>query len=314
MPLKGKIFVVVNPAAGGGLGRYHWRRISEELRKRAGAFEYEETTSISHGRVLAFDAARAGNTVIIAYGGDGTIHEVVNGIQDSGASPKPALGILCVGTGGDLIKTLGIPKKMPDQLRILLANKRRLIDLGRVEYTNIEGKREERTFINIVDAGVGAEVVRSLRRSRNFFGRKIAYLTSTLGSYLKWDPREIQITTDHPDRLENRAGWPRRFLSVVIANGRYFGGGMPIAPTADLSDGFFDLVTVGEMGPIKALLAVPLLYSRQMVRLPNVHTDRAKRISLISERRVDLDIDGEPIGSLPATFEILPAALEVIAP
>lgn len=142
----------------------------------------------------------------------------------------------------------------------------------------------------------------------------MAYLTSTLGSYLKWDPREIQITTDHPDHLENRAGWPRRFLSVVIANGRYFGGGMPIAPTADLSDGFFDLVTVGEMGPMKALLAVPLLYSRQMIRLPNVHTDRAKRISLISERRVDLDIDGEPIGSLPATFEILPAALEVIAP
>ena len=105
--------------------------------------------------------------------------------------------------------------------------------------------------------------------------------------------------------------WQKRILSVVIANGRYFGGGIPIAPAANLTDGFFDVIVIEELGFIKAGLAIPLLYSKQLARLPGVMTDRVRKITLHSQEKMDLDIDGELVGSLPAIFEVLPLALEV---
>lgn len=302
---KNRAFVVVNPVSGGGRGRRDWPKVQAELKKRIGTFEFEETTAIGHARTIATDAAQAGFSPVIACGGDGTIHEVVNGIWD--AAVRPALGIISVGTGGDLIKTLQIPRKLTDQVRIVAGKRKRTIDLGRIEYTNREEKKERRVFVNIADAGLGAEVVRQLHRSRALFGRRLAYISSTLQSYLAWEPKRIRIVTDHPDEMTGKT------LAVVVANGRYFGGGMPIAPRADPADGYFDLVVVGELNPVKVLLAIPLLYAGQLHRLDGVRSDRVRKVTLASEEPVRLDIDGEPIGSLPATFEILPGALEVLA-
>lgn len=294
-------FVIVNPAAGGGREKV-WDM---------GGFDHAVTSRPGDARVLAKKVAREGYGTVVACGGDGTIHEVVNGIYEAGASPQPALGILSAGTGGDLIKTLQIPKGWKEQLKVISNGNRQTIDLGRVTYTNRKGKKESRVFVNIADAGLGAEVVRRLPRARDLFGRKLAYLFSTLASFLAWKPAEIRIETD--PSIDFRNG-PKKSLSVVIANGRYFGGGMPIAPAADPSDGLFDLVTVGAMNPLTALLAVPLLYTGRLTRLSGVRMSRVKKIRLTSQEKVGLDIDGEPVGSLPVTFEILPRAMEVLVP
>ncbi len=310
MAEKRKIFVVVNPEAGGGSGRRHWPRISRELKERLGNFDAEETTAIGHARMIAEDATEAGYDLVIACGGDGTIHEVVNGLFDAKKSPPPTLGIICLGTGADLIKTLGIPKDISAQIKIIAGGKGKKIDLGRVTYRNAEERKESRLFVNIADAGLGADVVRLVEKSRQFLGRRLAYLGATLRSYAAWRPTRIEIVTDHSIEIE----WPSRPIAVVVANGRYFGGGMPIAPRSDPCDGYFDLIAIGEMSPLMVPLAAPLLYAKQLDRLPSVRTDRVRSVQLTSDDPVGLDIDGEPIGSLPATFEMLPKALEVCLP
>lgn len=315
--MKQRVFVIGNPQAGGGAARLFWPRVSEELKNKLGAFDFEESTSIGHAQFIAQDAANAGYNLIVAYGGDGTIHEVVNGIWSAArAEKKPTLGIVCVGTGADLIKTLKIPKNLSEQVKIVAKDKTRRIDLGQVEYTNRDGKKEKRVFINITSAGLGAEVLRRVGRSRTLFGRKLAYLTSTLESYLRWKPRRIVIQTDH--KKNEDLSFPEKPLIVVVANGRFFGGGMPIAPTAEPSDGYFDLVVVGPISAWKVPVAIPLLYFKQFHRLENVVHDRVRSVTLTTEKpddeTVDLDIDGEPVGSLPATFQILPGALEIKAP
>jgi YegS/Rv2252/BmrU family lipid kinase len=307
MKQKEKVFVVVNPEAGGGTGHRLWPQVSEDLRKKIGPFDFEESTAIGHAQYLAADAANAGYSLVAAFGGDGTVHEVANGIMEAEPEKRPTLGILCVGTGGDFIKTLGIPKNLADQIRILAGTRTRRIDLGRARYLNASGETESRFFINIASAGISAEVVRRTPRFRSLLGKRPAYLAATLDSYLHWSPKKVTIATEHG----TMANWPEKPMTVVVANGRYFGGGMPIAPRADPSDGYFDLVVVGKIPAYKVPLVLTLLYSKQLHRLENVHHDRVRRVHLASEGRVDLDIDGEPIGSLPASFEILPSALEV---
>ena len=306
-----KPFVIVNPEAGGGLGKKLWPGISKEIKQQVGVFSFEETNAIGHARVLAAEAAQSGHTCIIAYGGDGTIHEVVNGLHDSKVSPLPELGIISVGTGGDFVKTLGLPKNLKEQIRIIANFHTRTVDVGHVEYRNQQGKKEERLFVNIIDAGLGAEVVRNLQGARKLFGRRLCYLTATVQACMTWSPRKVRIQMDHP---ADEKRWPEKILAIVIANGQYFGGGMPIAPSASAEDGYFDLIVLGKMHPLMIPIAVPLLYSRQVIRLPNVVTDRVRTLSLTSEENVNLEIDGEPIGSLPATFKVIPHYLTIKAP
>jgi YegS/Rv2252/BmrU family lipid kinase len=309
---KEKTFVVVNPEAGGGRGRVLWPRAAQELKKKLGAFDFEESTAIGHAQVLAADAAKAGYSLVVAYGGDGTIHEAANGLMESDAASRPVLGIVCVGTGADFVRTLNIPSGLSEQIRIAAGTRSRRIDLGRARYTGLSGGMESRYFINIASAGLGAEVVRRTPRFRSFLGRKPSYLAATLDAYLHWKPQKMTIVTEHG--TASPVAWPEKPLIVAIANGRFFGGGMPIAPDADPSDGFFDMVAIGQFPAYQVPLALSLLYSKQIHRLKQVRHDRVRRVELASDGRVDLDIDGEPIGSLPAVFEILPSALEVKAP
>lgn len=312
MKTKEKIFVVVNPQAGGGRGRILWPRAAQELKKRLGSFDFEESTAIGHAQCQAADAAKAGYSLVIAYGGDGTIHEAANGLMEADAASRPVLGIVCVGTGADFVRTLNIPSNLSEQIRIAAGTKSRRIDLGRVRYTGLSGGTESRYFINIASAGLSAEVVRKTPKFRSMLGRKPAYLAATLDAYLHWKPQKITIATEHGSPAA--VAWPEKPLIVAVANGRYFGGGMPIAPGADPSDGFFDLVVIDRIPAYQVPAVLPLLYSKQIHRLKQVRHDRVRRVELASEGRVDLDIDGEPIGSLPAVFEIIPSALEVKAP
>ncbi len=310
--MKQKVFVIGNPKAGGGVARLFWPQACEELKNKLGPFDFEESTSIGHSQFIAQDAANAGYELVVAYGGDGTIHEVVNGIWRARTEKKPTLGIVCVGTGADLIKTLNIPKNISEQIKIIAGSKTRCLDLGQVEYTNRDGKKEKRVFINITSAGLGAEVVRRVGRSRAIFGRKLAYLTSTLESYVHWKPKKISIQTEN--KKTGELNFPEKPLIVVLANGRFFGGGMPIAPSADPTDGYFDFVIVGQFPSWKIPVVLSLLYFKQFHRLENVFHDRVRTVTLTSEESVDLDIDGEPVGTLPATFQVLPRSLNVKAP
>src|SRR5262249_28333027 len=154
------------PSSGGGVGHRLWPQAAQELKKRLGAFDFEETTAIGHAQYLATDAARAGYSLVIAYGGDGTIHEVANGLMEARTQAKPSLGIICTGTGGDFVRTLALPSDLADQVRIACGGKSKTIDLGRIRFTGISGQEDSRYFINIASCGISAEVVRRTPRYR----------------------------------------------------------------------------------------------------------------------------------------------------
>ncbi|MBI3540620.1 MAG: diacylglycerol kinase family lipid kinase [Deltaproteobacteria bacterium] len=312
MAAKPKPFVILNTKAAGGVAGRLWPWISEELEKEIGPFDFEETQKVGHGRTLAKEAVEEGSNLIIACGGDGTIHEVANGIYEARTTEKPTLGILCLGTGGDLIKTLGISKNIPDQIKVIASQKTKRIDLGLCEYLNEQGKKEKRVFINVADVGLGADVCRRVAHSRSFFGRKLAYLAASLRAFASWRPKKIEIVTEHLAP----GFWPETPLIIAIANGRYFGGGMPIAPSANLSDGYFDLMVVGPLKAAMAPVFIPLLYSKQILRLPQARFDRVNSILIKAseEAEVGLELDGEPVGFLPASFNNIPQAIEVLVP
>lgn len=303
-----KHFVIINPTSGGGLGKRLWPQVSRLLKKRAGDFDFAETRGIGHARLLSHEAAGEGYRSIIALGGDGTIHEVVNGIFENPVSKRPPLGVLCAGTGGDFIKTLGWPQDIKKQIEIIAQDHTERIDVGQIEYRNSGSKKEKRIFINIADAGLGGEVVRRLPEARKKFGRKLAYITSTIGAYRSRRQVPVRIKTDHAHEVHT---WPEKPMCIIVANGRYFGGGMPISPTSSLTDGYLDLIVVDQIRPLLVPVALPLLYSKQLIRLPHVAVDRVKSVTLTSVGPMSLDVDGEPVGFLPARLEILPKALEI---
>lgn len=302
-----KTVIIINPTAGGGRSRRLWPRLEKPLRDHFPDLKIFWTEGPGDARKIA--AAQKDAEQIIACGGDGTIHEVANGILENGGATgrSPLLGILSLGTGSDLIKSLGIPSNPMRQMEVLLGSHETRIDVGEMEYAVGKG-REKRFFLNIADAGFGADVLRRLGNSRSLWGRKLAYLLATLRSYIHRKPTEMTITAD------GKPVWSEKALLVAVANGKSFGGGMQIAPQAELHDGLLDLVILRDLPSRWLPIALPSLYLKKIAALPQVQIQRAKRIEISSKEEVFLDIDGERIGSLPVTFKIHPASLRVRIP
>jgi YegS/Rv2252/BmrU family lipid kinase len=270
------------------------------------------------GRRLAALAAEEGRRFIIACGGDGTISEVANGILDSGHDVE--LGILPSGTGGDFRRTLEIPTRSADAARVLRTGRTRRIDVGRATYLNNDGIEETRYFLGVASVGMSTDIIervkaadsRRLSGARSgWLGGKVSFAIGTTQSTLSSPKTNIVVQLD---------GGTERRLTVsnfCVANARYFGGGMKVAPDAKLDDGKFDVITIGDLGALKILANVHKLYRGTHLDLDDVHQAHAKVVTVTSarkEREVALEIDGELPGCLPASFEILPKALRVRCP
>ncbi len=321
--MKRKVFVVVNPYAGGNTGRTQWPHVAAELQKRLGDFSFEMSTSIGHAECLAAEARANGYDLVVAYGGDGTVSEVVNGLfekKDSArldtshldAASRPTLGIIGVGTGMDFIKTLGIPADIDQQIHILATRKARKIDVGRISFQSMGGPKT-RLFVNIASAGLSAEVIKRVGRFRTLLGKKLAYLGATLDSRRAWKPRPITVKMSQKAETKKPLVFPEKPLAVVVANGRYFGGGMPIAARADLADGCLDLIVIPDFAFYKIPYSLMKLYQKLFHRVSGVVTERVSSVILKAENAsVGVEIDGEALGTLPAEMDILPQALNVI--
>ncbi len=315
--MKKAPYVILNPTSGGGLGKKLWPEMKACLERYFKHVVLRETTAPGEAEMLAQAACAEGYSLIVACGGDGTIHEIVNGILKTPKHHDVALGFLNAGTGGDFIKTLKLPDAIQEQANILFRHHTDRIDIGKIEF---EGG-DVRHFANIADYGIGGLVVAKLLENRkqegaSFLDRKMAYVTATLKSYWEWEPQDIEVTADKNTFVVKKA------TSIVIANGAFFGGGMPIASGASLGDGLFDVVCMtNEPLPFKLSLMpfkLGALYLGHVDKMPFVRRFKCRKISLknISKRPTPtvLDIDGEPSGNLPATFSVMPRALTLIGP
>lgn len=310
--------VIINPTSAGGATQETWPRLASDLRTHFGPFTCVFTEYAGHATDLALESARAGVQFIIACGGDGTISEIANGILNSGKNTE--LGILPSGTGGDFRRSLSIPLNSREAARILREGTMRKIDVGRASLIDFSGNQFTRYFLGVASFGMSAEVIGRVKersedwlmaRTPGWFSGRVSYGISMLQTALQLKPTRVVVQLDDDKELRLSVA------NLCVANARYFGGGMKIAPNAKLTDGKFDIVSIADMGSIKALANAPRIYFGSHLTMPEVGHTLAEKIVVrpdTKDEQVIIELDGELLGCLPATFHIVPQALRVRCP
>jgi diacylglycerol kinase (ATP) len=299
-----KTQVIVNPESDRGRTRKKWTQIKEALKSFLKEFKYEFTEKPSQATDISRAAIREGSELIVGVGGDGTINEISNGFFDGRAliNPQTILGIVPSGTGCDFSKSLNIPSGLRNSLQVITEAPSPAIDIGRATFNTHTGEKKERYFLNVADFGFGGEVVD--RMNRNRAARKASsYLKCTIATFFNYKSKKIRLMIDDEEI-------PRgEYLIGAISNGRIFGKGMKIAPEAQLDDGLFDIILVKGMKVFEFLRNVWRIYAGTHLSHPKISFLRGRKIEAIPEDPDDnilIEVDGEQIGKLPATFEIVP--------
>lgn len=303
-----KTQVIVNPESNQGKTRKRWKDIKEALKSFIKEFRYEFTEKPLHAVEIARDAIKSGSELIIGVGGDGTVNEIANGFFEGKKllNPQVILGIVPSGTGCDFTRSLNIPKGLKAALEVITKGPPARVDIGKISFFNDSGKVQERFFLNVADFGIGGEVVREVNRRR--MERKassyIRCLISTMAHYKnKW----LRLKVDGDCLPEDK------YLVGAVANGRIFGKGMKIAPRAKLDDGLFDIVLVKSMRFLEFCRQGWKIFFGTHLSYHKVFHLRGKKIEAFPAREEDVlvEIDGEQVAKLPATFEIIPKNLLV---
>jgi diacylglycerol kinase (ATP) len=303
--------VVVNPASAGGRTGRRWPEVADRLRAAGLDFEVALTASGGDAEVLSRQALRDGRALVVAAGGDGTINEVVNGFFEAGRpiATSACLGVLPMGTGGDLRRTLGHPLDIDRAATVLCAAQTRVVDAGRITCTGFSGGTVIRHFLNIADAGIGGDVVDRANRGRRLVNGEVTFLLASIRTLLTWRNRPMRVVID---------GRARELVAqqVVVANCQYFGGGMRVAPWAAPDDGLLDVVIAGDLGPWENVRGLRRI--REGTHLdagsPKISHALAERVEISSPVLTRVDADGEQPGVLPAVIEVQPGALRVVCP
>jgi YegS/Rv2252/BmrU family lipid kinase len=312
-----KPYLIVNPRSANGATARQFDQIGAAVRGAVGECSHAFTERPMHAAELARAAIGKGFDLIIAVGGDGTINEVVNGFfapLHPGEAPRALNSDACLavvprGTGGDFRKTLELDDGLQRSCEKLNAAPRRL-DVGLVEYVDEQGRAGARLFVNVADAGLGGEVVQIANRSSKLFGGKLTFKLASARALLGWRDQRVRFSLD---------GGPAEEISITgfnIANGRFFGGGMMVAPEARLDDGKFDVVIWSGFGLVDFITKSKDIYDGSHTRLPGTRVASASRVRLEpveQSRPLRLDVDGEGPGNCPATFTVLPRAIGLVA-
>jgi len=249
---------------------------------------------------LAQAASEAEGSLLVVVGGDGTVNEVVNGV----AGTDSEIAVLPSGTGQDFGRTHGIPSRFDDAVRVALGGETRTIDLGRVE---CEGGTS-RFFANVGSVGMSGAVARRANAMTKALGGRATFFYALTREFLAWQNTRVVVELDGGLRREGP------MHDVIVANGRFHGGGMKLAPDAAQDDGVFDVVTIGDVTKLDFLTTAPKLYSGRYLSHPKVQLLRSSTVAISAAERLPLEVDGEPIGTTPARFEIVPAALRLRVP
>ena len=284
--------VLVNPSAGGGRARELLPRLEGALRDRDLAYRLVLTTSLDHGIDEAQRAASAGEAVVV-MSGDGLIGQIGGALVDT-ATP---LGVIPGGRGNDLARVLGIPTDVSGAVALIANGGTRKIDVGEVN-----GRR----FLGIASCGFDSDANRIANQARLVKGN-LVYLYAALRALAAWKPARFEVTLD---------GERRAFTgyAVAAANNRAYGGGMFLAPDAELDDGRLDVVTTGDVSKLRCLVNLPKVFSGRHVDNEEVAVMRASEVEITADRPFAVYADGDHLADLPATVRVLPRALDVIAP
>jgi diacylglycerol kinase (ATP) len=303
-----KPFLIVNPRSAAGRTGRHFDRIAHAVRAAIGDFECAFTQAPGDGSRLAREAATAGGQLVIAVGGDGTASEVVDGLTLARPrDPDPLFGFIPRGTGGDLRRTLGLPDDLDAAARVLASRREVRCDLGRIEFVGPDGAPQVRHFANVAGFGVSGVVSDEVNRGLKFGSGRLSFMLASAKALLRWSDQPVRWRADGGPWVEQRV------TALSVCNGRFFGGGMQVAPDARIDDGLFDVVVWSGLGITDFVTKKRMLYDGSHVKLPNTHVLRARTVEAepAGDGDVLLDVDGEQPGRLPARISLLPGALRV---
>lgn len=307
MAVMDRVCVIVNPMSARGRTALRWPRIQHFFSHHFREFCHHLTESPTQATDLTRERLKEGYDLIVGVGGDGTLSEISNGFftdQGSIINPDAALGIIPSGTGSDMIRSLHIPRDFRQSIEQIKTSRPRPLDLGICHFTAPDGSRRTRHFINVADVGLGARVIHHLEKIPAARRGPFTYYSGLFSCLRDLQAHPLTLTIG-PEK-ERREG---KFIIAALANGSVFGGGMIIAPEAQPDDGVFDLILVEEMPAWRVLANTPRLYRGSITRHPRVSRITCREVTLESPQPCPLEMDGEAVGYLPATFTLLPRAV-----
>jgi len=287
-----RFVLLVNPSAGGGRALERLPGVEGAMRRRGLSHRVVMTRSVAHGCEEALRAGAA-EEIPVVVSGDGLVGKV-GGALAGGAAP---LGVIPGGRGNDLCRVVGIPEDPAGAVAVLAAGNRRRIDVGEAN-----GER----FLCIASCGFDSDANRIANEARIVRG-PLVYAYAALRALWQWQPARFTVVLD---------GTPREFsgYSVAVANSKAYGGGMFVAPDADLGDGRFDVVTTGTVSKGRFLANLPKVFKGIHVHEEGVDVTRAGEVEIRADRPFAVYADGDHLTDLPARLRVLPGALELIAP
>ncbi len=301
-----RILAIVNPRSRAGATARRWPGVEAKLRQALGPLEVEATRGPRDAERIAREGVRAGVELVVVAGGDGTLSETAAGLLGAGLGRYAEIAPLPLGTGGDFVRGLGLSGDLDAAIARIAAGKARRIDAGRIAFHDRRGEPATTHFVNIASAGVSGLVTELVNRAPKALGGRLSFLIGTLRAIARWQAAPVRIRVDgtvvHEGPLDLAA----------VANGSHFGGGMRVAPAARPDDGLFDVISIRGTSRARLLRHLPLLYDGRHLSLPDVASHRGVHVAiepLCSETVVCIEVDGEPLGRLPARFELLPGAL-----
>lgn len=306
--------IIVNPNAGRGKAKTPWPRLQAMLREALGPLDILETGAPGDAERLTRAALQAGAERIIAIGGDGTLNETVNGFflddQATPANPNASLSFLMSGTGGDFARSFDLPDAEEERINRLAAAPVRKIDVGLCHLTNHQGQPIYRYFDNIGSFGMSGDTCFNVNNAtwQKKLGAAFAYNWGVLTAFVTFRKKNVLISADDSPA----AAYPVNL--ATMCNGRYFGAGMLPGPNAKLDDGLFDVLILSDASIIDFLLSFPALRKGTAPSHKKATNIQGRKIAATLDNKDDIvliELDGETPGRLPATFTIMPAALNL---
>jgi len=306
-----RTFVVVNPHSCKGATGRRWDRLAGAIGEGlGGTFDHALTAAPGDATTLTRRALADGYELVVAVGGDGTNNEVVNGFFGADGrplAPEAVFAHVPSGTGGDFRKSIGLGPDPVTGAQLLAGRRSRAIDVGRATFIGHDGQEVTRFFLNITSFGIGGLVDRYVNESKKRLGGKLSFFLAAARALLTYRNRPVRL------RIDDGEPQALRINNVAVANGRFFGGGMQVAPEARLDDGRFDVVTFGDLTTLEYLALAGSIYKGTHLGRPKIGHALATRVVAECDEgdEVLIDMDGEQPGRLPIRLELLPGALRL---
>lgn len=298
-----KTLIILNPHAGSGRAGRLWTEIEPLLWKELGDLLVAITQNPDEVAPHLHMARKAGITRVIAIGGDGTNHFIINELARLNRlhpdGPRMTFGSLPMGTGRDWSRTLGIPHTPEQAVKWIAGAHAAPVDIGSVNFGG-----GQNYFLNIASAGASGDVARRTNTQQ----RRMpwTYNLGALQTLMTYQPPQVKV------KLDGELWYEGKTYLVAVANGRYFGHSMMVAPEAEIDDGLLDVVLVEGMPRLEAAMALNTMYKGDHVKRKDVHIRRAKVVEIDADRVMLGEKDGELISGTTARFEVIPRALDML--